>query len=402
MQVKILNVKYSPNLGDGVIAECLEYALQDDPSLTGVDSCDLAGRAQYGDGVNQSRQFIRSTLSLFPGPIRLFLLRFILHVLIALKLDRHYRTALKEADLIIIGGGQLISDKDLNFPMKIGGALNVIAGQNVPVAVHGVGVAAKFTRTGETLFKRIFRDTLSIANVRDDRSVSRWNERFTSPTASKVWDPGILTSVVYPAVERQRPANARPLFGIGITNSDTLKVHSDSKDLVMDKSDWIEFYCELIQQITNRNIDVKLFTNGAYDDQVFAEQIVETYKTSTPDAIELALAPRGTTPTELAEIVSQFDGIVSHRLHANIMAYSYGIPHIGLGWDSKMQGFFDEVSRSDYLLTSVSKTDAASLAEKVEMSLQDPIDQTRVKEIQDETLGQVRDLVQNLKMAAPT
>jgi hypothetical protein len=35
--------------------------------------------------------------------------------------------------------------------------------------------------------------------------------------------------------------------------------------------------------------------------------------------------------------------VVAHRLHACIVAVSYGRPVIGLGWDRKVESFFDEI-----------------------------------------------------------
>ena len=54
MKIVLFNVKYSPNLGDGVIAECLEAALR---AQTGAEvlSLDLAGRTTYGAARHAAR-----------------------------------------------------------------------------------------------------------------------------------------------------------------------------------------------------------------------------------------------------------------------------------------------------------------------------------------------------------
>ena len=48
MKISLLNVKYSPNLGDGIIAECLEHVLLQSDEVSDVSSCDLAGRSEFG------------------------------------------------------------------------------------------------------------------------------------------------------------------------------------------------------------------------------------------------------------------------------------------------------------------------------------------------------------------
>ncbi|MDB2506953.1 polysaccharide pyruvyl transferase family protein [Opitutales bacterium] len=42
--------------------------------------------------------------------------------------------------------------------------------------------------------------------------------------------------------------------------------------------------------------------------------------------------------------------ILAHRLHANILAYSYDVPHVGLTWDKKMDAFFQMTEREMFLL----------------------------------------------------
>ncbi|MEL6386946.1 MAG: polysaccharide pyruvyl transferase family protein, partial [Pseudomonadota bacterium] len=70
MKLCIFNVKYSPNLGDGVIADCLEAALRRHLPGADIQSCDLAGRTAFGEGLNRSRALAMRTLDMTPGPLR--------------------------------------------------------------------------------------------------------------------------------------------------------------------------------------------------------------------------------------------------------------------------------------------------------------------------------------------
>jgi hypothetical protein len=47
-RIVIFNVKYSSNLGDGLIALCLESAIRTALPGAAVDSQDLAGRTKFG------------------------------------------------------------------------------------------------------------------------------------------------------------------------------------------------------------------------------------------------------------------------------------------------------------------------------------------------------------------
>ena len=69
MKVAILNVKYSPNLGDGLLAECLERELVRHQPAMEIVAIDLAGRTAYG-AHGRHRALALRTLERLPAPLR--------------------------------------------------------------------------------------------------------------------------------------------------------------------------------------------------------------------------------------------------------------------------------------------------------------------------------------------
>jgi hypothetical protein len=55
-------------------------------------------------------------------------------------------------------------------------------------------------------------------------------------------------------------------------------------------------------------------------------------------------------PKELAKTISGFRALISHRLHANIIAHSYAIPTVGLKWDAKILSYFILIDREQFCL----------------------------------------------------
>lgn len=92
----------------------------------------------------------RRPLSDDPAPPR----RIALAALVQLRLRRHVRTRLAGCDAVVLGGGNLLTDADLNFPMKIAGALAQAARLRLPVAVNGVGANRQWSEAGRRLFGR--------------------------------------------------------------------------------------------------------------------------------------------------------------------------------------------------------------------------------------------------------
>ncbi|WP_428333536.1 polysaccharide pyruvyl transferase family protein [Novosphingobium sp.] len=177
MKIALLNVKFSPNLGDGLLSECLERELA--IAMPGVEvvAIDLAGRAQYRDHGRSRRGRLMALLEALPRWARRYAVRVALAILVQIRLRRHVRNRLHGVDAVVVGGGNLLSDSDLNFPMKLAGALSEVARARLPVAVHAVGVSRGWSRTGHKLFVRALRGTpLIFASVRDRRSQQAWGE----------------------------------------------------------------------------------------------------------------------------------------------------------------------------------------------------------------------------------
>ena len=102
-------------------------------------------------------------------------------------------------------------------------------------------------------------------------------------------------------------------------------------------------------------------------------------------------------PEELAHLISSYDAIVAHRLHANIIAYSYAIPHVGLGWDTKMEGFFEATSRDEFLISSFETAAAEQVGQTLFNALEAPIARSDVDRLQAEASAQISALATTLQ-----
>lgn len=387
MKLTLLNVKYSQNLGDGIIAECLEYALNTCPEVGEVHSCDLAGRSRFDGRSNRIRQITRSLLDRLPHALRRTLSIAILKQMVSSKLRAHYVRELRDTDIAIIGGGQLIADAELNFPLKLYEATQAAHHAQADLAIYGVGVGHSFSRRGFGLFKAAFEKGLVGVHVRDDRSAKRWQERFGGHWTGHVWDPGLLARRVYGRPHRPQPLKKR--LGIGITHPATLDLHADRKSERMTRGDWVSFYKALIAYFIKRGWVVELFTNGAWSDQVFAHRILQSALAEQAYGSALTLAAHPRTPRALAHQIASYDTIIAHRLHANVVAYAYGIPHVGLGWDSKMEGFFEATGREQFLISAPCLSTINHIGQTALDAAVTPIAYHDIAEVEEEVLQQV-------------
>lgn len=178
MNVKLLNVKYSPNVGDGLLVDCLEAHLRTVGGMQATSSIDLAGRTAYNASAVH-REKMMWVLESVPSAIRPRLAQAGLSAKLALGLRSHYRRGLAGAAAVVVGGGNLLSDQDLNFPMKIVAALGEATRLKARVAIYGCGVAGNWSKAGrKMLCTALAANPPGYTAVRDNASKKNWDELF--------------------------------------------------------------------------------------------------------------------------------------------------------------------------------------------------------------------------------
>jgi len=337
--VKIVQfgLRYSPNLGDGVIAECIAHAIKARRPDASVSHIDLSGRQGFGEVVISNRETILAIIDRLPLPLRQALVSWKLRRVLE-RLKPQWQAA-ANADLAVIGGGQIFADANLNFPMKIDAACGLLAKAETTTAVYGVGVARNWTRRGKTLFHAVARTKLQLVGARDSGSMDAWSAQMEGgPEPELTLDPGLLAASTYGPVD---PGDA---VGLCITDFGLLSHHATGSVAGAAASPE-SFYIDIVQSAVERGINVCLFCNGAAEDVVLLQKVAAAPKVVSlieSGAVLVPAMPK--TPTELVQIIGACRAVIAHRLHACIVAYSYKRPIVGLGWDAKLESFFKTAS----------------------------------------------------------
>lgn len=361
-----MNVKYSPNLGDGLIAECLEATLIAQGAGSATRSVDLAARDQYGQQMT-GRGLVMSVLEMLPGPLRQGVVRVPLAIQSRRRWGPHYARELSGVSAMSIGGGNLLADLDLNFPTKVALALDHAAKHGLPVAIYACGMSGTWTREGlRRMRASLRRAPLQAVFLRDPASKAHWDELFAKDAgmmAEVVRDPGVLASEIWPH-PRAKPSGA-PRIGIGLMSQIAIKYHGTAR---LDGAGLTRWYLDLVRTLQDRGADVVAFTNGSPEDVAVANAMA-------PELEALGVPVQTpTTPADLAGLMASFDAIAAYRMHAIIAAYSYGVPAIALAWDSKLEGFMSSVERQDWL-RDVADLPADQAADLLIKSAEDGVDE---------------------------
>lgn len=347
--VRIFNVKFSPNLGDGLLAECLEKALVEfglDPVTT--YSVDLAGRTHYQAG-SASRKYILNVLNALPLFIRPLVLSIPLKFGLSRKWLPHYQRHLEGAQAVVIGGGNLFTDVDLNFPTKISALVHAANAKKIPIYIYGVGVGGHWSEKGLWLLKNAFKNAdIRYVSVRDQNSKVNFEQFLAQYVKVKpivVRDPGLLASR-YLLSANTKPA-AQKVIGLCVTNAIAVSYHSN---ISIGQQALVHWYAALYQALTKSGYVVKIFTNGSPEDVESAHALLNIVGANVA-MDQLLLQPKD--PAALVSFIATCHAIVAFRMHAIIAAYSCGVEPIALKWDVKLDSFMESIGKSEQIFSVI-------------------------------------------------
>lgn len=350
-RVRIFNVKYSPNLGDGLLSECLEQALVECGADESTCSIDLAARSAYGRGTAGRSALMRMLQSL-PPALRRLAVRLPLAVQSRRRWLPHYRAALRDADCVVIGGGNLIADLDLNFPTKLALAIHEAADRGLPVFIYGCGVSSGWSRQGAALLQQaLARGAVRQVFLRDERSISLWHDLFGEHAglpARLVRDPGLLAGERY-GLGASQPRPGAVLVGLNVTAPVAVQYHAAHAPQARQLEDW---YLNLAETLVARGFRVAVFTNGSPEDRACAARLRSAFETIAPPG-QISF-PEADTPGELARLISGLGGLIAFRMHAIIASYACRIPFVALDWDPKLASFVHSIDHGEWLVDPAS------------------------------------------------
>jgi polysaccharide pyruvyl transferase WcaK-like protein len=335
---------YSANAGDQAIHACLLHLLK--RLDTGIEtvSLDLSGRKGLSTG-EQNSPGLRQRIAMWQSkPVlrRFYILMNAVYQSVHLRrlYAGEWGSALASAQALVIGGGQLLMDDGLNFPIKIAGAASQARRLGLPYHFSGCGVGRSWSATGQRLFEYALTKAESVT-LRDHLSSQRLTRMLPQIQHHVTFDPAIWAADVYPATTY----TGDPMIGLGVFNQGEANTHLTPGERFSAEA-WMQLWVDLLGKLLASNIPVFIFTTGSTVDQQFAAALYT--QAAARGWTNFHIAPRPTNPLMLVQSLQQCGVVVAARLHAAILSNAYGVNTVGLAWDEKVRAYYEETTDPTY------------------------------------------------------
>lgn len=247
-------------------------------------------------------------------------------------------TITKETKAIIFCGGGIINFKHLFTSKPIYRVIQLAEQFNIPVMFSACGIEG-FNPNDfrcKLLQRAMNSKVVKIITTRDDfkRLSSNYIKRSSIKTA-RVADSVCSINSFIPQSKKQDKT-----IGLGIAHPRLFKKYG----IDCSEDRFLKLWINIIRELTNKGYKCRIFTNGAHDDYMFSTRVAQAIGDS--DILE----SRPYSVETLASMISSYSGIIATRMHSAIIAYSYGVPAVGIVWNNKQLMFGKSIGRREYFI----------------------------------------------------
>ena len=325
-----VGLKYDDNLGDQAIyyttTEMLKEFILGHGLDIALDTIDLYGAVKFRSERNVMEKASEKLQ-------RLFMSADDLREKKVRKLCRKY-IGKNTAAIVFTGGGIVKYKYQLAFFRAINAVTEYAERFHVPVMMSAVGIEGYDEQNEDcrNLKKALNRSCVKVITTRDDLEILNKYYKSTDMKTAKVADPACSISEYL-----QVSAEKTHTIGLGVVREGLFI----DNEVPYSKEQLLELYAGLYHRIVKDGYGCAVYTNGLKSDQRFAADLKEY--TERRYHMECRVLKRPEHVEDLVKYICGFDGLICGRLHSSILAYSYGVPSVGLVWNRKQSLFGETV-----------------------------------------------------------
>lgn len=248
--------------------------------------------------------------------------------LITVDMAEEDYSMIPQSDLIIFSGGGLIKYKYQKCYHYINEILTIAEREGIPTIFNAVGVEGYDDSNINCIMLKnaINKFCVKQITVRDD--INLLKEKYIHNNKiyiEKVADSAVWSCEVYQV--QKDPFSFK--IGLGVIREGIFI----SNGIDIGRDQLLDLWGSIITQLEENKMDWEIFTTGWPSDRKFAVNLM-SYLGREAD-VESKVVALPETAEEVVRNIAKYKGVIAGRLHANIVAYSLGIPSVGLIWNEK-------------------------------------------------------------------
>lgn len=257
-----------------------------------------------------------------------------------LKGRERARNLVANADIVIFGGAPLFNYQYQIFAERTALTVRVADEFATPVLFSAIGIEGYDEESPKCVELRnaLALDCVKAISTRDDFEALECYTRNLSIPIAKVADPAVFSKQVFaPFLAPER----KDKVGIFIMRSNGFT----DNGIDFDRAASTKLWTDLAHNLDAQGIDYEFITSGHFGDEAFMDYLIRNHGVP-PSKCVFAM----NTPEKLVQAISSYKAIVSCRLHPSIIAYSLGVPSLGIVWNDKVRHFYESTNQADRLI----------------------------------------------------
>ena len=271
------------------------------------------------------------------------------------------RKLISDADVVMFGGAPLINYRYQVFYERTAATIDLAQELDTPVFLSSIGVESydEDDPRCQRIKTALNQECVKRISTRDGFDLlEKYRDRESLPI-DKASDPAVFAKWVFRDIAHRKAEGEKKKIGIFVIR------HNAFEDNGLDFT-WkqaADMWCGLAKELEKRGYDYEFLTSGHYADEVMLYGLDSNYGIPSSRCV--------TTVNYLEDLIghlSEYDAIVTCRLHPSILAYSMGIPSVSLLWNPKVRGFYDSTGYSDRII-ELMDFDAETIADRAEAAL---------------------------------
>lgn len=328
MKILFVNEAQGDNLGDQAIYKGIVslFSTFKNVDLIQVQLSFNSGSNKLVKESQDNLRFIKKNK--YIHSIVLFIRLFLLNFFRLIPLFNHIR----RSELVIFGGGSLLINNKLVFPINLLFISSLCRLLRVPYGVAGVSTRKIESELAKKIIK-IFLKKSSFNYVRDIRSQQLCEHQFLIHV-------DILPDFALLLKNDARDPKEKSI-AVNIMGRQIHGFFSDDEKF----ENYVNSICELI--ISNRNEKLILFTTGEHTD-IDTARIIKNKVLAFDDTILMELV----NPSNIDELykIYKSEVVFATRLHSSIIGLALGCRVVCFNWDEKVDGFFEYLNLKSCLI----------------------------------------------------